>query len=92
MPQTGVGTLSWAGVSAAMTVGAGDRASNTECLFVVRGEAEEALDCLEKAVQLGFGLWGCIENDADLLSLRAIPGLRRCSRACDGSLPATFNR
>jgi hypothetical protein len=39
----------------------------------VQGESEEALDCLEKAVQLGFGLRGWIENDADLVSLRADP-------------------
>jgi hypothetical protein len=46
---------------------------NAACFFAVQGEREEALDCLEKAVQLGFGLRGWIENDADLASLRGHP-------------------
>jgi serine/threonine protein kinase/Flp pilus assembly protein TadD len=46
---------------------------NTACFFAVQGEHEEALDCLEKAVDLGFGLRGWIENDSDLASLREEP-------------------
>jgi tetratricopeptide (TPR) repeat protein len=46
---------------------------NTACFFAVQGERGEALDCLEKAVNLGFGLRGWVENDADLASLRGDP-------------------
>ena len=46
---------------------------NTACFFAVQGERKEALDCLEKAVDLGFGLRGWIENDSDLASLREEP-------------------
>jgi Flp pilus assembly protein TadD len=46
---------------------------NTACFFAVQGERAEALDCLEKAVNLGFGLRGWIQNDSDLTSLRGDP-------------------
>jgi len=46
---------------------------NTACFFAVQGERAEALDCLEKAVNLGFGLRGWVENDADLISLHGDP-------------------
>jgi len=46
---------------------------NTACFFAVQGERDEALDCLEKAVNLGFGLRGWVENDADLASLHGDP-------------------
>jgi hypothetical protein len=39
----------------------------------VQGEQAEALDCLEKAVDLGFGLRGWIQNDSDLISLHGDP-------------------
>jgi len=43
---------------------------NTACFFAIQGEPEEALTCLEKAVQLGYGLREWIENDSDFASLR----------------------
>jgi serine/threonine protein kinase/tetratricopeptide (TPR) repeat protein len=46
---------------------------NLACFYAVQGEPEDALSCLEKAVQLGFGLRGWIENDPDLTSLRGDP-------------------
>ncbi len=46
---------------------------NTACFFAVQGERDEAFDCLEKAVNLGFGLRGWVENDADLASLHGDP-------------------
>jgi adenylate cyclase len=39
---------------------------NLACFYAIQGEPEEALNCLEKAVQLGFGLKGWAENDPDL--------------------------
>jgi TolB-like protein/Flp pilus assembly protein TadD/tRNA A-37 threonylcarbamoyl transferase component Bud32 len=46
---------------------------NAACFYAVQGEREAALTSLEKAVQLGFGLRGWIENDSDLASLRDDP-------------------
>ena len=46
---------------------------NAACFYCVQGEREEALACLEKAVQLGFGLRGWVENDSDLASIRDDP-------------------
>ncbi len=46
---------------------------NTACFFAIQGQREEAIACLEKAVQLGFGLREWIENDSDLDSLRGDP-------------------
>lgn len=46
---------------------------NMACFFAVQGEHDEAISCLEKAVQLGFGLREWVENDTDLESLRADP-------------------
>jgi len=46
---------------------------NLACFYAIQGEPEEALNCLEKAVQLGFGLRGWIENDPDFSSVRGTP-------------------
>jgi adenylate cyclase len=46
---------------------------NMACFYAVQGERDDALTCLEKALQLGFGLRGWIENDTDLTSLREDP-------------------
>ena len=46
---------------------------NTACFFAIQGETDDAVKCLEKAVQYGFGLRGWIENDSDLDSLRGDP-------------------
>jgi TolB-like protein/Flp pilus assembly protein TadD len=46
---------------------------NMACFYAVQGERNDALTCLEKAVQLGFGLRGWIENDSDLAALRDDP-------------------
>ena len=46
---------------------------NLACFYAIQGEPDESLNCLEKAVQLGFGLKGWIENDPDLTPLRSTP-------------------
>ncbi|MGH7536995.1 MAG: TPR end-of-group domain-containing protein [Gemmatimonadales bacterium] len=46
---------------------------NAACFYCVQGERDAALTRLEKAVQLGFGLRGWIENDSDLAPLRDDP-------------------
>jgi hypothetical protein len=44
---------------------------NMSCFFALQGETEEALSCLEKSVELGFGLRDWIANDTDLASLHS---------------------
>ena len=46
---------------------------NLACFYAIQGEPDDALHCLEKAVQLGFGLRGWIENDPDFRSVRDDP-------------------
>ena len=46
---------------------------NTACFYAIQGETDEAIACLEKAVQYGFGLRGWLENDPDFNSLRGDP-------------------
>jgi TolB-like protein/Flp pilus assembly protein TadD/tRNA A-37 threonylcarbamoyl transferase component Bud32 len=46
---------------------------NVACGFANAGEIEEALACIEKAIQNGFGHKEWLENDSDLDSLRAEP-------------------
>jgi TolB-like protein/Flp pilus assembly protein TadD len=46
---------------------------NTACFYAVQGETDEAINCLEKAIQYGFGLRGWLENDPDFSSVRGDP-------------------
>ncbi len=46
---------------------------NVACVYAVLGRADDAITCLEKAVQNGFGHREWLENDADLDSLRSDP-------------------
>jgi TolB-like protein/Flp pilus assembly protein TadD len=43
---------------------------NAACLYSTLGETEDALSCLAKAIDTGFGIRGWIENDPDLAPLR----------------------
>jgi serine/threonine protein kinase/Flp pilus assembly protein TadD len=49
---------------------------NVGCAYVLLDETDLALDCLEKAVQNGFGHREWIENDPDLECLRDQPRFR----------------
>ena len=49
---------------------------NVACLNAVEGRLDRALDLLERAVQNGFGHREWIENDVDLIPLRAQPRFR----------------
>jgi serine/threonine protein kinase/Flp pilus assembly protein TadD len=44
---------------------------NTACFYAVQGETDAAIECLDKAVRLGYGHREWIQNDTDLDSLRA---------------------
>jgi serine/threonine protein kinase/Flp pilus assembly protein TadD len=46
---------------------------NVACTYAMLGQKEEALTCLEKAVQNGFGHKEWLENDSDLDAVRMDP-------------------
>ncbi len=46
---------------------------NVACSYAIMGQTDEAMTCLEKAVQNGFGHREWFENDSDLDSLREDP-------------------
>jgi len=46
---------------------------NVACVYALGGEREEALACLEKAVQNGFGHRSWLENDSDFNAIRQEP-------------------
>jgi len=46
---------------------------NVACVYALLGQAEQAIDCLEKAVQHGFGHKSWLENDSELNSVRSDP-------------------
>lgn len=46
---------------------------NVACVYALLGLHDTAIDCLERAVQNGFGHWEWIAHDSDLDPLRAHP-------------------
>jgi serine/threonine protein kinase/Tfp pilus assembly protein PilF len=46
---------------------------NVACVYSVEGQVERALDCLQRAVELGFSHREWIENDSDLDAIRSHP-------------------
>jgi TolB-like protein/Flp pilus assembly protein TadD len=46
---------------------------NVACFYALQGNTEQAIDCLESALQHGFTHKGWIEHDSDLASLRDHP-------------------
>lgn len=46
---------------------------NVACVYALLGLHDSAIDCLERAVQNGFGHWEWIAHDSDLDPLRAHP-------------------
>lgn len=46
---------------------------NVACLYAIQGESDKAIECLEQALQAGFGTRTWIENDPDLDSVREDP-------------------
>ena len=47
------------------------------CMYALTGNPNESLDCLEKAVDEGYGQKDWVEHDSDLDSLRVLPRFRR---------------
>jgi serine/threonine protein kinase/Flp pilus assembly protein TadD len=50
---------------------------NISCMYALLGDSNEALDCLEKAVDKGYGQKDWVAHDADLDSLREMPRFKR---------------
>jgi adenylate cyclase len=46
---------------------------NVACVYALVGQTDDAIECLEKAIQNGFGHREWLENDSDLNSLRGDP-------------------
>jgi len=46
---------------------------NVACVYALVGQTDDAIGCLEKAIQNGFGHREWLENDSDLASLRGDP-------------------
>jgi adenylate cyclase len=46
---------------------------NIACMYALLGNPNEALSCLEKAVDKGYGQKDWVEHDSDLNSLRELP-------------------
>ena len=46
---------------------------NVACVYALLGYANDAITCLEKAIQNGFGHREWLEHDSDLASLRGDP-------------------
>lgn len=46
---------------------------NAACFFSLRGDAERALDLLERSLDIGMGYPDWIEHDTDFAALRALP-------------------
>ena len=65
--------LEWAKRSLAIDPEDSGLLYNVGCFYAVQGQLDEAFACLDKAVQLGFGLRGWIENDSDLKPLHGDP-------------------
>jgi Predicted integral membrane protein len=50
---------------------------NISCMYALLGNPNEALNCLEKAVDKGYGQRDWVEHDPDLNSLRDLPRFHR---------------
>jgi TolB-like protein/Tfp pilus assembly protein PilF len=54
---------------------------NISCMYSLLGNPNEALDCLEKAVDKGYGQRDWVEHDSDLDPVRELPRFKRILEA-----------
>ena len=54
---------------------------NVACMYSMLGNADEALNALEKAVDKGYGQKDWVAHDSDLDSLRELPRFQRIVEA-----------
>jgi adenylate cyclase len=65
--------LDWADRALAMDPGDAGVRYNAACLFSVAGRTDRAIECLEEAVEVGFGNPDWLARDPDLDNLRDDP-------------------
>ncbi|MFZ5623100.1 MAG: protein kinase domain-containing protein [Gemmatimonadota bacterium] len=65
--------LEWARRALAIDPDDSQMLYNTACFFAIQGEVDEAISCLEKAMQLGWGHREWMENDTDFDAVRGDP-------------------
>jgi serine/threonine protein kinase/Flp pilus assembly protein TadD len=65
--------LEWAKLALTLDPDDSQMIYNTACFYAVQGMHDDALDCLEKAVSLGWGHREWMDNDPDFESLRGHP-------------------
>ena len=68
--------LEWARRALELDPGDAGVRYNVACLFALEGRRDEALECLEECIRLGFGNREWIARDPDLASLRDTPRFR----------------
>lgn len=65
--------LEWAARAVAMDPEETSILYNVGCVYALQNEADKALDCLEKAIELGWGQKDWLENDPDWSGIRSHP-------------------
>ena len=50
---------------------------NVTCVYARAGDVEQAIACLQRAIQNGFGHWAWLEHDSDLNPLRGDPRFQK---------------
>lgn len=65
--------LEWGGRALALDPEDSGVLYNVACVYALGGQPDEALGCLEKAIENGFGHRAWLENDSDFDSIRALP-------------------
>jgi len=66
-------SLEWARRALAMDPEDSGVLYNVACVYGMQGQVEQSIDCLEKAVEHGFGHKSWLEHDSDLKSLHSHP-------------------
>ncbi|HTS87746.1 MAG TPA: protein kinase [Gemmatimonadales bacterium] len=69
--------LEWAGRALALDPEDSGVLYNVACVYALGGQSDDALACLEKAIQNGFGHRAWLENDSDFDSIRALPRFKQ---------------
>ena len=54
---------------------------NVACTYSLLGKPDDAISCLERAVDKGFGHKEWLDNDPDLNALRDIPRFQTLAKA-----------
>ena len=69
--------LEWASRALALDPEDSGVLCNVACVYALGGQSDDALACLEKAIQNGFGHRAWLENDSDFDSIRGLPRFKQ---------------